>query len=64
MIKGQVWIKAERKHDDQSKIGETVSVLITDPDNSEKVFFKAGPYTIPNGQYVTHEKLICEFDLS
>ena len=62
-IKGQVWVKAEKIDDDQNIIGEAFSIVITDPGDCEKVLFAAGPYIVPRGNMMTHEKLIGRFAL-
>ena len=63
MIKGRIWVKNEKHDDKQSDFGETISILITCPDDCEKVLFKAGPYTIPTEGMITHDSLVANFDL-
>ena len=57
MIKGKVWVHSARQDEEQNKFGETVKIVVTDPEDTEKILFECGPYTVPTGGAVTHEKL-------
>ncbi len=62
MTKGRIWVKADRAFHEQKNLGETFMIIITDPDDSEKVLFQFGPYTVNNGDMITHELLVGCFD--
>ncbi len=62
-MKYRVWIKNEKSTDKQSEFGETISVLLTNPDNQDEIFLKAGPYTIPKNGMITHDFLVGNFEL-
>jgi len=57
----RIWVKAERIDNRQSEFGETISILLTHPDDEDHVFFKAGPYTIKNNEMITHDHLLVDF---
>lgn len=59
---GTIWVKVEPSDQDKEKLGTTISVVVTDPGDSERVLFKAGPYRLAEGQSISHEKLTGRFD--
>jgi hypothetical protein len=62
-MKGQVWIHNAKIAQGQSAFGETIKVVITDPDDIDNVLFEAGPYTIGENGAITHDCLVGDFDL-
>lgn len=38
-------------------------MLLTDPNDHARIFFKAGPYTVPKDGSITHDSLVEDFDL-
>lgn len=62
MTLGRIWVKACPCEDERQKLfGETIEILITNPDDQDDILFSAGPYTIPKHGTITHDFLIGDF---
>jgi len=63
MMRGRIWVCSEPQEDGQEKFGQTVSIVITDPDDADVILAKFGPYTVKENTMITHSLLVGDFNV-
>ncbi len=61
-MKGRIWVRSEKQHEDQDRFGQTISICVTDADNSQIILAEYGPYTIPVEGMISHKLLVGDFN--